>query len=46
VALAHDPAGAHGMGAKGREYVVEHFNRQKIAERLRALLRETARRPA
>jgi glycosyltransferase involved in cell wall biosynthesis len=46
VALAHDPAGAHGMGARGREYVVEHFNRQKIAERLRALLRETARRPA
>jgi hypothetical protein len=32
------------MGDVGRDYAIEHFNRQKIAERLRELLRETARR--
>ncbi len=41
--LASDPAMARDMGARGREYVVEHFNRQKIALRLRELLEETAR---
>jgi glycosyltransferase involved in cell wall biosynthesis len=44
VALAGDPAEARKMGTMGREYVVEHFNRDKIADRLRELLRETARR--
>ena len=41
--LASDPERARAMGAKGREYVVEHFNRAKIAVRLRELLLECAR---
>jgi hypothetical protein len=32
------------MGAMGREYVIEHYNRQKIAKQLRELLREVAAR--
>jgi glycosyltransferase involved in cell wall biosynthesis len=36
--LAADPTSAKAMGRRGREYVVEHFDRQKIAQRLRALL--------
>ena len=39
-ALAADPKHAREMGLKGREYVDEHFNRDKIALRLRQLLRE------
>ena len=45
VALADDPEEARRMGRMGREYVIEHFNRQKIAVRLRELLREVARGP-
>jgi glycosyltransferase involved in cell wall biosynthesis len=41
--LAADPERARKMGRMGREYVVEHFNREKIAVRLRALLLECAR---
>jgi glycosyltransferase involved in cell wall biosynthesis len=36
--LAHDPPLAQAMGRHGRDYVVEHFDREKIAHRLRALL--------
>jgi glycosyltransferase involved in cell wall biosynthesis len=36
--LAHDPPLAQAMGRHGRDYVVEHFDREKIARRLRALL--------
>jgi glycosyltransferase involved in cell wall biosynthesis len=43
-ALAEDPGRARKMGDVGRDYVIEHFNRKKIAERLRELLREAARR--
>lgn len=42
-ALAADPERARTMGSRGREYVVEHYNRAKIAVRLRALLLECAR---
>jgi glycosyltransferase involved in cell wall biosynthesis len=42
-AVAADPDRASKMGQMGREYVTEHFNRQKLAERLRHLLTETAR---
>jgi len=42
-ALAADPERARRMGQQGREYVTEHFNRQRLAERLRHLLAETAR---
>ena len=35
-ALAADPSRAREMGEHGRAYVVEHFNRRKIAGRLRA----------
>jgi glycosyltransferase involved in cell wall biosynthesis len=41
--LAADPKQAAAMGRHGREYVVEHFDREKIAMRLRALLQECAR---
>jgi glycosyltransferase involved in cell wall biosynthesis len=41
-ALAADPARSREMGRKGREYVDEHFNRDRIAIRLRELLREVA----
>lgn len=41
--LAADPAAAQAMGAKGREYVIEHFNRENIALQLRDLLDGTAR---
>ncbi len=43
VALAHDPGRAREMGLKGREYVDEHFNRSKIALRLREVFAEVAR---
>ncbi len=36
--LAHDPRLAQTMGRHGRDYVVEHFDREKIARRLRDLL--------
>ena len=38
--LAHDPGRAKRMGEHGREYVVEHFDREKIAQQLRELLAE------
>jgi glycosyltransferase involved in cell wall biosynthesis len=41
--LARDPKRAEDMGRNGRRYVDEHFNRDKIAVRLRELLREVAR---
>jgi glycosyltransferase involved in cell wall biosynthesis len=41
--LAGDPEKARAMGRLGRDYVVEHYNRAKIAVRLRALLLECAR---
>ncbi|HYM66091.1 MAG TPA: glycosyltransferase WbuB, partial [Patescibacteria group bacterium] len=41
-ALAADPERARDMGQKGRDHVFEHYNRQKLAERLRSLLAETA----
>jgi glycosyltransferase involved in cell wall biosynthesis len=44
VALAKDPRRAKEMGAHGRAYVDEHFNRDKIALRLAELLREVAAR--
>ncbi len=44
--LAREPARAKEMGLNGRRYVDEHFNRDKIAVRLRELLREVARPPA
>jgi glycosyltransferase involved in cell wall biosynthesis len=40
--LAADPQRARAMGLRGRQYVDEHFNRDKIALRLRELLREVA----
>src|SRR5207249_3082699 len=42
IALAADPDRARRLGRNGREYVDEHFNRGKIALRLRGLLREVA----
>jgi len=44
VALAADPPRAKAMGARGREYVTEHYNRRQIAARLRELLVEVTRR--
>lgn len=41
--LASNPQLAREMGAQGRKYVVENFNRQKLAIRLRGLLLETVR---
>jgi glycosyltransferase involved in cell wall biosynthesis len=41
--LATDPERARAMGSRGREYVIEHYNRAKIAVRLRGLLLEVAR---
>jgi glycosyltransferase involved in cell wall biosynthesis len=41
-ALAADPEAAKRLGRNGRAYVDEHFNRGKIALRLRDLLREVA----
>jgi glycosyltransferase involved in cell wall biosynthesis len=41
--LAADPELARRLGAQGREYVVEHFDRKDIADRLAKLLREVAR---
>lgn len=43
VELAADPQRAHAMGLRGREYVDEHYNRDRIAVRLRRLLLEVAR---
>ena len=40
--LAAHPEAARRMGGRGREYAVEHFNRRRIAVRLRGLLQETA----
>src|SRR5207247_3401884 len=46
-ALASDPERARRLGDCGRAYVVEHFNRAKIAASLRRLLDECSReRPA
>lgn len=42
-ALAADPERARKMGRMGRDYVVEHYDRQNLALRLRDLLAETAR---
>jgi len=44
--LAADPALAREMGERGRAYVVEHFNRRRIASRLRELLNECVSPPA
>lgn len=41
--LAADPGLARRLGAQGREYVVKHFDRKDIADRLAILLREAAR---
>jgi colanic acid biosynthesis glycosyl transferase WcaI len=41
--LASDPALAHELGEKGRQYVREHFDRELIAARFVELLRDTAR---
>ena len=41
--LAADPAMAKQMGMRGREYVIAHFDRKDIADRLIKLLEETAR---
>jgi glycosyltransferase involved in cell wall biosynthesis len=43
VRLAADPDAAREMGRQGRRYVDEHYNRDKIAIRLRELLLEVAR---
>jgi glycosyltransferase involved in cell wall biosynthesis len=43
VKLAADPQGAREMGRRGRAYVDEHYNRDRIAVRLHELLREVAR---
>jgi glycosyltransferase involved in cell wall biosynthesis len=40
--LANDPEGAKRMGRNGREYVDEHFNRDKLAVQLEEVLREVA----
>ena len=40
--LAHDPNLAQAMGRHGREYVVEHYDRETIARRLRDLLDDCA----
>ena len=40
--LAADPQLAAKLGANGRRYVVEHFDRGKIAERFADLLRQAA----
>jgi glycosyltransferase involved in cell wall biosynthesis len=42
--LSADPGLARRLGAQGREYVVEHFDRKDIADRLAKLLSEVARR--
>ncbi len=42
--LAADPALARRMGEQGRRYVMQHFDRRDIANRLGRLLEETARR--
>ena len=42
-ALAADPSLARRLGAQGREYVVKHFDRKDIADRLAKLLQEVAR---
>ena len=41
--LASEPERAQEMGHNGRTYVDQHFNRDKIAVRLRELLREVTR---
>jgi glycosyltransferase involved in cell wall biosynthesis len=41
--LAADPAQARQMGARGRAYLEAHFDRQKLAEQLEALMREMVR---
>jgi glycosyltransferase involved in cell wall biosynthesis len=35
--LASDPVKAHQMGINGRNYVIEHFNRQKIAAQMESI---------
>ena len=44
VSLAGDPERARDMGRRGRDYVVEHYNRRTITVTLRELLVEAARR--
>lgn len=39
-ALAADPVAARQMGMQGRRYLEEHFSREKMAEKLLALLEE------
>ena len=41
--LAGDPNLARRMGQQGRQYVIAHFDRKDIANRLALLLKETAR---
>jgi glycosyltransferase involved in cell wall biosynthesis len=43
IELASHPDQAREMGRRGRDYVDEHYNRDKIAIRLRRLLLEVAR---
>lgn len=38
--LASDPRRRDAMGKQGRQYVLEHFDRRKLAERYRSLLRQ------
>jgi glycosyltransferase involved in cell wall biosynthesis len=40
--IAADPAEARRMGLRGRDFAIEHFNRRKIATRLRRLLLDAA----
>lgn len=42
VSLAEDPERAKGLGANGRTYVVENFDRTVVAERFLEVLRESA----
>jgi glycosyltransferase involved in cell wall biosynthesis len=44
VKLVADPASARAMGDNGRRYVTEHYDRARIATRLREVLREVASR--
>ncbi len=40
--LARDPARREEMGKRGRRYVEEHFDRRRLAEEYRSLLRQVA----
>jgi glycosyltransferase involved in cell wall biosynthesis len=41
--LANDPVQARQMGANGRDYVHQHFNRARLAENLMDLLEDMRR---